>query len=129
MIFENSQVVSEDYQFRSVRLGETPYELRTWDETVFQEKIGFEFRKGDQVIFLGHDFRPGHSSVDGDQSLRSLLTFLTLRPGDTDDEYFDQYTPEQIEFRDGDAEEIAMFSSCCPDESEYPLVDIPWERN
>jgi hypothetical protein len=58
-----------------------------------------------EVIFEGEDFRPGamHDLAD-DQMLRNLLGFLTLRPGDTDAEYFARYTPRQNEFALNEAE-------------------------
>ena len=35
-------------------------------------------------------------SIDSDQAVAALMGFLTLKPGDTDREYFDAYTPEQL---------------------------------
>ena len=76
------------------------------------ERIGYTLRQHQRrkttVIFDGSDFRPapGHA-WDSDETVRALMTFLTLRPGDTDAEYFSDYTPEQIEFRDMHAEALA----------------------
>ena len=63
------------------------------------------------TIFDGSDFAgsPCHSD-DSDETLRALLGFLTLRLGDTDREYFDDYTAEQIAFRDGPAEYLSMWA-------------------
>ena len=36
------------------------------------------------------------------------MGFLTLRPGDTDPEYFENYTQEQKEFADQHAEALAV---------------------
>jgi hypothetical protein len=41
---------------------------------------------------------------------RTVLSFLTLRSGDTDAEYFDHYTRAQLEWRDGYAEELALYT-------------------
>jgi hypothetical protein len=62
-------------------------------------------------IFTGSDFAgsPMHAD-DSNETLRALLGFLTLRLGDTDREYFDDYTPEQIAFRDGPAEYLSMWA-------------------
>lgn len=51
------------------------------------------------VVFEGEDFgcSPMHS-IDGDESVEACMSFLTLRPGDTDADYFDNYTPEQMEY-------------------------------
>ena len=63
------------------------------------------------AIFEGSDFAgsPLHAD-DSDQTLRALLGFLTLRLGDTDREYFSEYTPEQIAFRDGPAEYLSLWA-------------------
>lgn len=57
-----------------------------------------EYRETEaQVLFCGSDYgvSPMHS-VDSDAALLGLLGFLTLRPGDTDSEYFTGYTPAQL---------------------------------
>src|SRR4051812_20660495 len=74
-----------------------------------QTVIGYELISptGD-VVFAGEDFvgSPMHSD-DSDSALRALLSFLTLRPGDTDRDYFDTYTPVQWAFVDDHAEWLA----------------------
>lgn len=40
----------------------------------------------------------GWFSVDGDEAIECCLTFASLQPGDTDQEFFDDYSPEQLEF-------------------------------
>ena len=64
-----------------------------------------------EVIFNGSDFyaSPLHSAT-GKESAGSLLSFLTLRPGDTDSEYFDKYTPRQWEFVENEAEELSLWA-------------------
>ena len=61
-------------------------------------------------LFSGSDFAcsPMHA-IDSDRALASLLTFLTLRPGDTDREYFDAYTPEQMAYANEHAETLAGY--------------------
>jgi hypothetical protein len=63
------------------------------------------------VLFTGTDYgcSPLHS-IDGDGSIAGLLGFLTLRPGDTDAEYFEAYTPEQLAYCDEHAETLAAES-------------------
>jgi hypothetical protein len=63
------------------------------------------------VLFTGSDFScaPGHAT-DSDDSIAALLGFLTLRPGDTDAEYFEAYTPEQLAYCDAHAETLAAES-------------------
>ena len=56
-------------------------------------------REQSQIIFESEDFgcSPCHA-VDSDETVKALMGFLTLRPGDTDREYFASYTPEQLEY-------------------------------
>lgn len=63
------------------------------------------------VIFEGEDYGvPSCESIDSDDALRGLLVFLTLRPGDTDAEYFEDYTDAQRDYCDAHAEALAMAS-------------------
>ena len=60
------------------------------------------------VLFEGEDFRPSPlHSVDGDEAVESLMTFLTLRPGDTDAEYFANYTEAQRDYCSAHAETLS----------------------
>lgn len=61
------------------------------------------------TIFDGADYGvPAHECIDSDAALRGLLSFLCLRPGDTDADYFEGYTAEQRAFCDYHAEALAM---------------------
>lgn len=61
----------------------------------------------DNPVFEGNDFHsPNGYSME--ESALSLLGFLTLKEGDTDSEYFEQYTPEQIKWRDERAEQMQI---------------------
>lgn len=76
-------------------------------------KIGYElYTPSDPTtpLFQGEDFGPSPlHGIDSTEAAMSLLGFLTLKPGDTDQEYFDNYTPEQLEWCKGqEAEELAM---------------------
>ena len=76
------------------------------------ERIGYRLTQREHgktsLLFEGEDFRcsPLHGH-DSDEAVRALMTFLTLRPGDTDREYFDKYTPEQLEYCSEHAEALA----------------------
>jgi hypothetical protein len=92
------------------------YQLRMWATTRTdwrgQTRIRYEFKTpaGD-VLFAGADFCGSPMRADdADETLRSLLGFLTLRPGDTDREYFDEYTPEQLAFANGPAEALQLWA-------------------
>lgn len=51
------------------------------------------------TVFEGQDFRPSPlHAIDSDACVCSLLHFLCLKPGDTDKQYFEGYTPLQMSF-------------------------------
>ena len=62
-------------------------------------------------------------------TLAGLVAFA-LRPGDTDAEYFANYTPAQLEFAESDAEELQMYSIGADEARRdggrvYPLRNLP----
>lgn len=74
------------------------------------ERIGYSLSSKGNIIFEGSDFRPSPlHSCDGDEAVKGLMAFLTLRKGDTDADYFDRYTAEQLEFSEQHAESL----QCC----------------
>ncbi len=83
-------------------------------------RILFELRDNGKLIFKGnHFFSPRPYNCD--ETVMELLGFLTLQPGDTDDEYFKDYTPEQFSWctsarRDELAEILMDFED--PEEEE-----------
>lgn len=66
-----------------------------------QTRLGYELSQpgGWKTLFSGEDFAgsPMHAD-DSLETVQALLTFLTLRPGDTDREYFEGYAPHQLEW-------------------------------
>lgn len=103
------------------------YALRTWETgrraNTGQELLGYEFCAPDgAVLFTGEDFGCSPMDpIDSDRALRALLGFLTLKPGDTDPDYFDGYTEAQLEFARGDAEQLQFW---CDDEDPAAFVDL-----
>lgn len=82
-----------------------PDSSRSW---MIKERIGYRFYTGDTLIFEGVDFfTPLGMSRDMRRVAGELLCFLTLREGDTDAEYFDDYTPAQLAWRDYYAEDLS----------------------
>lgn len=66
---------------------------------------------GEDPIFETADFRPGAMhSIDSDASVGSVLTFFSLQAGDTDSEYFEDYTERQIDWRDSRAEDLGSIA-------------------
>jgi hypothetical protein len=101
--------------------------IRTWEEDGFRvdlydtgrvdahgrTDLAYRFWDGNELLFEGEDFAnsPQHAT-DSDQTLGGLLFFLSIQPGDTDDEYFRNYTPRQMEWaRSRRAEELSLLSS------------------
>lgn len=100
--------------------------LRKWEEGDFtlllwdtntrvasgpQERLAYEFYHKGELIFSGADYgcSPMHA-VDSDECLAALLSFLALRPGDTDREHFADYTPRQLAFAMEHGEELSMLA-------------------
>lgn len=92
------------------------FSLTLWDtgrrDHRGQSRLKYRLRDGGRIIFEGEDFAGSPMHADDSMStVRAILAFLSLRLGDTDKEYFDKHTPEQLEWRDsGRAEELAMYT-------------------
>ena len=80
------------------------YDLRTWDsgrtDHMGKTLLRYELRDPHgYILFSGSDFGCSPmDAIDSDRSVGALLGFLTLRPGDTDREYFDHYNFVQRDF-------------------------------
>jgi hypothetical protein len=72
--------------------------------------LGYEFYQDQELIFIGSDFHcsPLHS-IDSDDTIQELMGFLTLQPGDTDAEYFENYSPRQMKFAIEHGETLACY--------------------
>lgn len=106
--------------FRPYRPGQGPsFELRMWDthkrDAHGRTNIGYVLtiraHKGAKAVplFIGDEFfcSPMHAD-DSDESVRGLMSFLTLKPGDTDAEFFEKYTPGQLAYCSAHAESLAL---------------------
>ena len=90
------------------------FTLRMWDtgsrDWRGQTLMSYELKDGRRVIFAGEDFAgsPMHAD-DSLATVAALLGFLTLKPGDTDREYFEKYTADQLDWcRSSRCEELGM---------------------
>jgi len=73
-----------------------------------KERFGYRLFLGDVLVFEGTDFfTPLGMGTDMQRVVLELMSFLTLRPGDTDDDYFANYTDAQIDWRDCYAEDLS----------------------
>jgi hypothetical protein len=94
------------------RTKDNSYYLVIWDTGNFDEYgkciLGYRLNQNGKILFCGEDF---HNSpvlcIDSDETVKELMGFLTLKPGDTDKEYFNSYTSEQLEFAKTDAEYLS----------------------
>lgn len=71
--------------------------------------LGYKLTSERKVIFQGADYCAHvRHSLETDRSIvDGIMGFLTLRPGDTDDDYFAAYTPEQRAYCDAHAESLS----------------------
>lgn len=94
-------------RFRPYRKGMGP----TFTLKLYYLPVGYRLiMKGKtvEILFEGEDFgcSPLHG-IDSDDCVKSLMNFLTLRPGDTDAEYFANYTQVQKDYCDEHAEALS----------------------
>lgn len=70
----------------------------------------FQLKQGRKVLFSAMSpglAAYGHHATNSDAAVRNVMGWLTLRPGDTDSEYFAAYTPEQLAFCESHAETLS----------------------
>jgi hypothetical protein len=68
-------------------------------------------RKNRQPLFPRKDFHVGlvnGNSLDGIEAKELVLSLFCLKPGDTDDEFFKDYTPEQLAFFKDNGDELGL---------------------
>lgn len=92
--------------------------LKVWKRDGFRltlyytggERLEYRFTDKGKVIFTGNDYRPSPMhAIDSLESVYGLLGFLSLQPGDTDKEYFDKYSEDQLAWSEsGRAEELSL---------------------
>lgn len=102
------------YIFRPYRKGMGPvFRLETWDtwrrDAMGKYVIGYCLKMDGEVLFEGEDFAcsPLHA-CDSKETAAALMGFLTLRPGDTDAEYFEEYNQAQMDYAEQHAEALGI---------------------
>lgn len=74
-------------------------------------RLAYEFYEKGELIFKGSDFCCSPQfAIDSDSCVGALLGFLSLRPGDTDAEYFKDYTERQMTFAEECGEDLTIYS-------------------
>jgi len=62
-------------------------------------KLTYNFYYKGDLLFSGDDFYPSPLyDFASNQSLSEIVGWLSISPGDIDEEYFDNYTEEQLRF-------------------------------
>ena len=120
-------VTPEDYiVLRHVKLDDIT--LMTW-QTGRQAKTGQEligYRLSDEaggIIFEGEDCGVAPSDcIDSDASLRGLLSFLSCKPGDVDEGFFKDYTPEQIKWVEDNGDSLSIWAEDA--DGDYPAAEF-----
>ena len=140
MIDAEIPALDDDHVLRFVELD--GYRLLTWDGQRTHRNgepqwlLGYAFwtpgngpgtsNPEASPLFSGLDFgcSPMHG-IDSEDAVRGILGFLTLRPGDTDAEWFEDYSPDQMAFAEGDAESLSMWAlEPEPGEPSPEFVDL-----
>ena len=105
----NDVLVEWRYGTYKLHIGEP---LRYTGDNVLRTYVSYKFWDDDKLIFQGSDFSPGMlGCIDSDESVYSLLGFLSLAPGDTDADHFKSYTPEQLAWVKDNHHELSMLVS------------------
>lgn len=88
-----------------------------YDFASHKSRVSYSLQCGREIIFTGNDLlcSPLHDP-ESKETILSLMGFLTLQAGDTDSEYFDNYTGAQLAFRDSSDCELLQF--LCIEEEE-----------
>lgn len=105
--------------FRPYRKGMGPtFVLTTWDAgerwdgSQPRNYLAYELamlESGKRVVlFAGDDIGlPPECCIDSDEAMENVASWLTLKPGDTDSEFFANYTSDQLAFCADHAETLA----------------------
>jgi len=65
------------------------------------DKVAYKMYVDGKLLFKGADYKPSiFHSWDSLESSIALLSFLTVGVGDVEDEYFKDYSPNQLEWAD-----------------------------
>lgn len=81
------------------------------DDKRGKEKLGYKLTHNGRVVFEGGDlFASPLHGIDSDAAAGACIHFLSLKPGDTDAEYFEKYTPEQLAFAEKYGDDLSLWA-------------------
>lgn len=108
------------------------FRLELYDTRRYKDRhsmLAYRFYDGKRMVFEGDDYgcAPG-IAVDSPASVGGLLGFLSLKPGDTDPEYFEGYTKEQMRFAEDRGDELNLHAIALEEAGDdwgaYEMGDI-----
>jgi len=115
------------------------YRLQTWDLeyrcSTGQEMVAYQFTRyrkrgalsGGEILFRGEVGCAPSEAIDSDDCLRGAMSSITMQPGDVDAHWFEDYTPEQMNFAETEAEELSEWGREPQADDEYPpLIFKDW---
>lgn len=120
-----------EMRFPPMRDGLEPIFVALWDtnrtDAHGKSRLAYRLRDGARTIFESDDFHAGISiAIDAPEAFASIAGFLALQPGDTDEDYFANYTPAQLEWAEERGEELSLYvydlENAGDDETERPTV-------
>ncbi len=98
--------VCRTVRFQPYRKGSGPTFTLTLNDARWPS-LRYRLSSGGRVLFEGMIVCPGTYASDANRAVVGVMGFLTLRPGDTDADYFAEYTPDQLAFANEHAETLA----------------------
>jgi hypothetical protein len=101
-------------------------------DSMGKSRLAYDFRKEDdkEPLFSGDDFFCGmFTAIDSDESMLCLLCFLTLKPGDTDKEYFEEYNENQLAWANSSecenmSYDVTLLENPNDNEEEYTFEQV-----
>jgi hypothetical protein len=88
--------------------------LKLWDthrsDRYGKSILAYKLYDNGRLIFKGDDFHCSPlRAIDSNETVASLLAFLSLKPGDTDPEWFEGFSPAQLTWCRCRAEELSWY--------------------
>lgn len=89
--------------------------------------VGYKLTYGDGTpIFEGDDVNVASTTaIDSNEAIRVVMMWLSFSPHDTDKSYFDDYTPEQLDFAVKHGDNLAVYG-----DDRFPETprDVTWNE-
>lgn len=108
--------MTPDYIFGlRFKLGKHRVSIRAWENNKYfgtnHTQLDLELKCDGKVIFPRGSMWigvPGHQAIDSWQAKEQATSTFCYKPGDTDADFFKDYTPEQLDFVNSLGEELLL---------------------